>query len=197
VSSCKRVQFWDDTNGSWKVNHNTLVDDLVIRDVQPSDEACVRDVTVAAFAQEEEAGLLDRLRHCGALVLEKVAVNDEGKIQGHVAFSRVTPRATGRGQGLKITCLAPASVWPHFQRQGVGSALIKAALEDLWNAGEDLVLVLGSPTYFPELGFSAELARKIKGPYAGNAFMALALSEAGERDLPIEVAFATPFEAFE
>ena len=174
-----------------------LAEDLQVRDFSIADEACVRDVTVAAFAQEAEANLLYRLRHCGALVLEKVAVSRDGKLQGHIALSRVTPRATGRGQGLKVSCLAPVSVWPHYQKQGVGSALIRAALEQLRTCGEDLVLVLGSPTFFPRLGFDAELAKKISGPYAGNAFMALALSEAGKTSLPIEVAFATPFEEFE
>ncbi|MDN3721814.1 hypothetical protein QW131_28170 [Roseibium salinum] len=59
------------------------------------------------------------------------------------------------------------------------------------------MLVLGPPTYYPRFGFDAALARKVQGPYAGDAFMALALTDAGERNLPIEVAFATPFEEFE
>lgn len=179
------------------MSKSPLAEELQIRDFTTADEACVRDVTVAAFSQESEANLLYRLRHCGALIVEKVAVSRDGKLQGHIAFSRVTPRATGRGQGLKVSCLAPVSVWPHYQKQGVGSKLILAALDQLRSCGEDLVLVLGSPTYFPRLGFDAELAKKVSGPYAGNAFMALALSDAGRENLPIEVAFATPFEEFE
>jgi len=171
--------------------------DLTIRDVTPEDEVVVRDLLKAAFPSHVEAKLVEKLRHCGALVLEQVAVDESGKVVGHVAYSRVTPAAIGPGHALQACCLAPVSVWPEKQRTGIGSALIAASLVKLRDLGEDLVLVLGPPSYYPRFGFDPVLARKVQGPYAGDAFMALALTEAGSRDLPIEVAFATPFEEFE
>ena len=63
--------------------------------------------------------------------------------------------------------------------------------------GIDLVLVLGPPSYYPRFGFDAGLARQVTAPYAGAAFQALALTPAARAALPIEVTFATPFEAFE
>lgn len=179
------------------MSDDTTAGDLTVRDVEARDEAAVRDLVAAAFPSDMEARLVEKLRHCGALVLEQVAVNANGTLLGHVAYSRVTPAAIGSGQGLQVACLAPVSVWPEKQRQGVGSALITASLEKLKALGEDLVLVLGPPSYYPRFGFDPVLARKVQGPYAGDAFMALALTEAGSRDLPIEVAFATPFEEFE
>ncbi|WP_417670992.1 GNAT family N-acetyltransferase [Roseibium sp.] len=170
---------------------------LVVREVAPADETGVKELVTAAFAQDTEAGLVHRLRHCGALVLELVAVTERGRLLGHVAFSRVTPADAGPGRELTICCMAPVSVWPEFQRQGVGSLLIETAIEKLKALGEDLVLVLGPPAYYPRFGFDAGLARQVRGPYAGNAFQALALTEAGTKDLPVEVAFATPFEEFE
>ncbi len=170
---------------------------LTIRDVTSDDEAVVRDLVASAFPSDMEARLVHTLRHCGALVLEQVAVDGKGKVVGHVAYSRVTPAAIGPGQGLHVSCLAPVSVWPDRQRSGIGSALITASLEKLKGLGEDLVLVLGPPSYYPRFGFDPALARKVHGPYAGDAFMALALTDAGTGDLPIEVAFATPFEEFE
>ncbi|MEL7526613.1 MAG: N-acetyltransferase [Pseudomonadota bacterium] len=175
----------------------TMAASLTIRDVGAKDEAAVRDIVAATFPSDMEARLVEKLRHCGALVLEQVAVNTDGKMLGHIAYSRVTPAAIGPGQGLQVACLAPVSVWPEMQRQGIGSALITASLKKLKEIGEDLVLVLGPPSYYPRFGFDPVLARKVQGPYAGDAFMALALTEAGSRDLPIEVAFATPFEEFE
>ncbi|TYC49169.1 N-acetyltransferase [Rhodobacterales bacterium] len=171
--------------------------DLTIRDVAPGDETAVRNLVASAFPSEMEARLVHKLRHCGALVLEQVAVEDGGAIVGHIAYSQVTPASVGQGQELQIACLAPVSVVPDRQRKGIGSALIRASLERLKELGEDLVLVLGPPSYYPRFGFDSALARKVQGPYAGDAFMALALSERGARDLPIEVAFATPFEEFE
>ncbi len=171
--------------------------DLVIRDVTPGDEAMIRDLVTAAFPTDMEARLVHTLRHCGALVLEQVAVDDKETVVGHVAYSRVTPAAVGSGQALQIACLAPVSVWPDRQNTGIGSALISASLEKLKELGEDLVLVLGHPGYYPRFGFDPGLARKVQGPYAGDAFMARALTDAGLNELPIEVAFATPFEEFE
>ncbi|WP_068416907.1 N-acetyltransferase [Labrenzia sp. OB1] len=170
---------------------------LTFRDVTPADESVVKDLLEAAFPSDMEARLVHKLRHCGALVLEQVAADGKDNVQGHVAYSRVTPAAIGRAQGLQVACLAPVAVWPDRQRTGIGSALITASLEKLKGMGEDLVLVLGYPGYYPRFGFDPVLARKVQGPYAGDAFMALALTEAGSRDLPIEVAFATPFEEFE
>ncbi|MEP2707745.1 MAG: N-acetyltransferase [Roseibium sp.] len=170
---------------------------MTIRDVIPADETIVQQLLITAFPSDMEARLVHKLRHCGALVLEQVAIDDSGDIVGHVAYSRVTPAAIGPGQALQVVCLAPISVWPEKQCSGIGSALITESLEYLKGAGEGLVLVLGPPAYYPRFGFDPKLAQKVKGPYAGSAFMALALSEAGSRDLPIEVAFATPFEEFE
>ena len=179
------------------MSDETTAANLTIRDVEENDEAAVRKLVAAAFPSDMEARLVEKLRHCGALVLEQVAENADGKMLGHIAYSRVTPAAIGPGQGLQVACLAPVSVWPEVQRQGIGSALITASLKRLKELGEDLVLVLGPPSYYPRFGFDPVLARKVQAPYAGDAFMALALTEAGSRDLPIEAAFATPFEEFE
>lgn len=179
------------------MTNSAAVSGLTVREVTSADEAAVRDLLIAAFPSDMEARLVHTLRHCGALVLEQVAVDTDGRVAGHVAYSRVTSAGIGAGQAMQIVCLAPVSVWPDRQKSGIGSSLIRASLEKLRQSGEDLVLVLGPPGYFPRFGFDAGLARKVQGPYAGAAFMALALSEAGSRDLPIEVAFATPFEEFE
>ncbi|ADZ72071.1 GNAT family N-acetyltransferase [Polymorphum gilvum] len=168
---------------------------VTIRPVNPADEPAVHAVIAAAFGQETEAGLVHDLRHCGALVLERVAETPDRRIVGHIAFSRVT--GAGAGHRLHVSCLASLSVHPDFQRLGIGSQLVESSLADLRKAGEDLVLVLGPPAYYPRFGFDPVLAQKVHGPYAGNAFMAMALTEAGDNDLPVEVTFATPFEDFE
>ncbi|WP_428699560.1 GNAT family N-acetyltransferase [Stappia sp.] len=166
-----------------------------IRPATPADEADISLVTATAFGDEAEARLVRELRSCGALVLERVAVDRDGRIVGHVAFSRVT--GAGAGHRLAITCLAPISVSPDRQRGGVGSALIRAGLESLREQDEDLVLVLGHPDYYPRFGFDPKLAQKVAGPYAGAAFQALALRDEVAAALPIEVTFATPFQVFE
>lgn len=171
------------------------LDRVKVRGVEPADEMEVAELITAAFDQVTEARLVHELRHCGALVLERIAVAPDGRILGHVAYSRVT--GTGEGHRLAISCLAPVSVLPDLQRKGIGSLLIEAGNEALKAKDEDLVLVLGPPAYYPRFGFDPVLARQVHGPYAGDAFMALALSDAGSRDLPVNVTFATPFQEFE
>ncbi|MXN66406.1 GNAT family N-acetyltransferase [Stappia sp. GBMRC 2046] len=167
-----------------------------VRPAESADAHGIHSVVNAAFGQSAEADLVDELRGCGALVVELVAEDDQKNIVGHVAISRVTA-GSGPGHRLAITCLAPLSVLPVCQKRGIGTALTHAAVERLKEMGEDLILVVGDPAYYTRLGFDPGLAREVKGPYAGDAFMALALSSAGGRDLPVEVGFATPFEAFE
>ncbi|WP_050472193.1 GNAT family N-acetyltransferase [Pannonibacter phragmitetus] len=166
---------------------------FTVRPLTQADEQEAAGVITAAFNQPSEARLVYNLRHCGALLVELVAQGDDGRLLGHVAFSRVT--GAGAGHRLQISCLAPVSVLPELQKLGIGSALINAGLNELRQQGEDLVL--GPPAYYPRFGFDAELAKQVQAPYAGAAFMALALTEAGREHLPVEVSFATPFQEFE
>jgi predicted N-acetyltransferase YhbS len=49
--------------------------------------------------------------------------------------------------------LSPVSVHPDRQRQGIGGALVREALQQADEAGEPFVVVLGHPEYYPRFGF--------------------------------------------
>ncbi len=121
-----------------------------IRPERPGDAAAIRAVTAAAFAgaphaSGTEAAIVDALRDAGALSLSLVAI-EAGKVAGHVAFSPVT--IAGREAGW--LGLGPASVRPDLQRRGIGSALIRAGLDQSAAAG---CVVLGDPGYYARFGF--------------------------------------------
>lgn len=179
------------------MNDQVKLSETVFRDVSAADEKAIETLLLSVYPSKMEARLVHKLRHCGALILEQVAVSADGSILGHVAYSRVTNTTIGQNQASQVACLAPVSVRPDMQRQGVGTTLVKASLQKLAELNEDLVLVLGPPSYFPKFGFDPELAKLVRGPYAGAAFMALALTGSGARNLPIDVSLATPFEDFE
>ena len=40
-----------------------------------------------------------------------------------------------------------------------------------------MIVVLGEPTYYSRFGFSQERAKRLRGPYSGEALMALELSQ--------------------
>ncbi|OKL44194.1 GNAT family N-acetyltransferase [Pseudovibrio exalbescens] len=166
---------------------------ITVRPVEEErDATTIRKLVERSFGRDVEAQLVDDLRDCGMLVLERVAVVESGTIVGHIAYSRVT--GAGAGHRLNITCLAPVCVEPKLQRHGIGAQMIRETIDDLQGMGEDLVLVLGDPNYYPRFGFDAEVAKKVRAPFAGPIFMALPLTQLGREGLPIEVSYATPFQ---
>lgn len=100
-------------------------------------------------AKPTEHLIVNRLRDAGALSLSLVAEDDSGII-GHVAFSLVTIEGTDNWYGL-----APVSVTPDRQGEGIGSRLIKAGLNILKEYGAGGCVLLGEPAYYTRFGFAA------------------------------------------
>jgi putative acetyltransferase len=71
--------------------------------------------------------------------------------------------------------LAPLSVLPQWQRRGIGSALIEAALQRARAQECRAIFVLGDPDYYGRFGFRTDLAAGFSSPYAGPHFMVLSL----------------------
>lgn len=143
-----------------------------IRAETRSDHDAIRRLTDAAFAEAKHAAggesrIIDALRDAGALSLSLVADID-GRIAGHVAVSPVvlsdgTPGWFGLG---------PVAVDPRDQRHGVGSALIRAALTELWAQRAAGCVVLGDPAYYGRFGFRRHAS--LRYPHApADCFMAL------------------------
>jgi putative acetyltransferase len=151
----------------------------------PTACAAVRAIVEEAFGQPGEADLIEALRADGDLVLSLLAVI--GRPIGHVAFSRLTLP----GSTVRACALAPLAVLPAFQRQGIGTGLVRDGLHRLSRSGEDLVLVLGEPAYYGRFGFTVEAAEGLRTPYDGPYLQALALTDAGRAVLgPVRYARA-------
>jgi putative acetyltransferase len=141
---------------------------VTIRPETPADIPAIHAVNQAAFAQPDEADLVDRLREESAVLLSLVA-ESEDSIAGHILFTRMWAGDT------PAAALAPVAVDPARQRQGIGAALIRDGLERLRAAGERIVIVVGHPGYYPRLGFSTARAAALGHPFPPEAFMALEL----------------------
>lgn len=136
---------------------------MIIRDERPADRAAIHAVTHAAFAtmpysEGDEAELIDALRAAGALKVSLVA-ESAGEIAGHIGFSPVTIAAA---QGVWFG-LAPVSVRPDRQREGIGSALIRAGLARIEALGAAGCVLLGHTGYYPRFGFAPDSALTYKG----------------------------------
>jgi len=153
----------------------------VIRQETAADRAAVAALNDAAFGGSAESALVERLRDAGLATISLVAVEPEGLV-GHLLLSPLEVEMDGRP--VRSLALAPMAVALGRQRRGIGSALVREGLRLAREYGWEAVVVLGHPDYYPRFGFSAGLAARLQGPFAGPAFMALELvpaALAGER----------------
>lgn len=153
---------------------------LIFRTERPGDGDEIDEVVYAAFDRPDEADLVLALREQGAISVSQVA-EYEGAVIGHLTMSPVLID----GEDLGWLGLAPVSVWPDCQRQGVGSGMIKEAI----NAANELdwagIVVLGEPAFYRRFGFRPARELGLSSPYpgVGDAFMALALKQPVPRGL--------------
>ncbi|MGB6985024.1 MAG: N-acetyltransferase [Candidatus Aquilonibacter sp.] len=139
-----------------------------IRDEGPRDREAVYKVVSSAFGQSAEAELVNELHEAADSVVSLVAEED-GRIVGHVLLSRMDA-------SFPALALAPVSVIPTRQRCGIGSALVKSAVNRARSEGWAAIFVLGDPNYYERFGFDREAAAVFTSPYAGIHFMMLKLS---------------------
>ena len=144
-----------------------------IREMAPGDAAAIRAVQLAAFPTALEADLVEQLERDGDAEISLVA-EAEGRIVGHVLLSRMNVQ--GDGHHWRALGLGPVAVLPERQNQGIGSAVIRAALRRAEAKGAELVFLVGEPDYYRRFGFAAETAAPFASPYAGPYLMALALT---------------------
>ena len=122
---------------------------MTIRAEEPDDVAAVYAVNRSAFETPEEANLVDALRQQAHPIVSLVAV-EGGTVVGHILFS---PVSLSGHPGLSMMGLAPMAVAPTHQRKGIGSALVRAGLQQCKPLGCGAVVVLGHPEYYPRFGF--------------------------------------------
>ena len=133
--------------------------DLEIRESTRKDIAAIESLYPQAFPEEDLLPLVRDLLARPSLVISLVAVTDS-EVSGHAAFTKCVIS----GSSVQTALLGPLAVMPLRQRQGIGSALVRAGLEQLRRAGVSLVFVLGDPAYYCRLGFMPET--RVEPPYA-------------------------------
>jgi len=143
------------------------------RNETEKDIPAVHKLNEAAFGSSTEATLVDALRKQAQPFISLVAEED-GVILGHILF---TPVSLSGHPELRVMGLAPMAVMPGRQRQGIGSALVRAGLAQCRVLGFGAVVVLGHPTYYPRFGFvpASRFGMRCEFEAPDEAFMALAL----------------------
>ena len=140
---------------------------LQIRTSFESDKQAISDVVIIAFGQEQgpeiEGLIADLLKDPSALPLLSLVATVDEYIVGHILFTSAKIKHSQRMVSSAI--LAPLSVHPEYQSQGIGGQLIEEGLKQLKSAGVELVFVLGHPDYYPRYGFSAAGIKGFDAPF--------------------------------
>ncbi|MBO8186337.1 GNAT family N-acetyltransferase [Streptomyces spirodelae] len=139
-----------------------------------ADAAAIRRITLAAFPTSEEAAIVDALRADPAAWIDGLSMLAEHPGGTPVGYALLTRCQVA---GHPALALAPCAVLPAHQRTGAGSAAIRAVLAAARSRGENLVLVLGHPDYYPRFGFVPASRFGIRAPIEvpDEAMMALTL----------------------
>jgi putative acetyltransferase len=147
---------------------------ITVRAEIVEDIPAVRQVNESAFGQPNEAALVDVLRAAAHPYISLVAEKD-GQVVGHIFFSPVTIEAENEVEDSAslILGLAPMAVLPEYQKQGIGSQLVREGLRECLRIGCEAVVVLGHPEYYPRFGFAPASQKGLRCEYAvpDEAFM--------------------------
>ena len=135
---------------------------IIIRTEMKEDIEGIHRINELAFGQPNEADLVDALRANAIPFISLVAIVDE-QLTGHISFSPVTIESE-HGTFAAIG-LAPMSVLPEYQNQGIGSKLVREGLRECQRLGHDIVVVLGHPNYYPRFGFAPASLKGLRSEY--------------------------------
>jgi putative acetyltransferase len=148
-----------------------------VRRERKGDEAQIYEVNYQAFGRKEEAEVVNTLRDSCPEGVSLVA-EEEGRIVAHILF---TPTIIeDEGKSLVGTGLAPLAVLPQHQVKGIGSALVRAGLDEVRMAGEPFAVVIGHPGFYPRFGFERASKHGIRCEYTevpDEAFMIMVFDE--------------------
>lgn len=167
---------------------------MLIRQEQYKDYDKIYSLVKEAFAMAEHADgneqdLVNALRRGRAYIPELALVAEiDGEPVGHVLFTKAK---VGKSE---VLVLAPLSVRPLYQRQGVGSALITEGHRIAKTLGYQYSLVLGSELYYPRFGYipAEELGVIVPDGIPSANFMAMKL-QANAQPLNGTVIYAKEF----
>lgn len=150
-----------------------------IRSEKKEDYEGIRKVNDLAFDFGNESKLIDAVRESSRFVpeLSMIAITNDNMVIGHILFS-IVDIETANGI-VPTIALAPMSVRPDFQGNGIGSALVMAGLSECKRLGYEHVVLIGHPDFYPRFGFkpAREHGLEVSIPVPDNVFLVCELKE--------------------
>lgn len=161
---------------------------IIVRLEEEKDQQRVEELTRAAFWREEriakigigsnEHYMVHSLRLKDGIKELNFVAEVDGKVVGHVIYSKAYIEEPN-GNQVAVLNFGPLSVEPEYQKQGIGSALMKYSIARAKELGYGAILFFGHPTYYPRFGFVEAKEFGITTEWGDNfpAFMAMELVE--------------------
>ena len=139
----------------YRRKHAKFQTTMIIRSETDLDIQVITEVTIAAFENVEvsnhtEQFIIEALRAAKVLTISLVAEMDK-RVVGHIAFSPVII-SDGSQDWYGV---GPFSVLPEYQRQGIGTALMKHGLSMLRERKAQGCCLVGYPDYYKRFGFQS------------------------------------------
>ena len=155
---------------------------LSIRKEQSNDYQTIDELIKEAFATAEyidgnEQNLVAALRKGSSFIPELSLVAEiDGTIAGHILFTKAKVGVN------EVLALAPLSVKPDYQNQGVGTALVNKGHEIARKLGYSYVIVLGHETYYSRFGYqpAEQMGVLVPDGIPSKNFMAIKLQRNAE-----------------
>ncbi|MFS0788162.1 N-acetyltransferase [Shouchella sp. 1P09AA] len=171
---------------------------ITIRQETELDYPITETVIEEAFKNEQQSDqqehvLVAKIRKSDAFIPQLSLVALDKEIVGHILLSHIT--IVNEENAVDSLALAPVSVTPSYQSKGIGSQLIRTALQQAKDLGYESVIVLGHDAYYPKFGFKRASAFNIKAPFdvPDDAFMALELTPHALDHVTGIVQYSKPF----
>jgi putative acetyltransferase len=139
--------------------------EVSIRAERSGDEASIRRVNDAAFGGPREGGIVDAIRGTDRWVEggSLVAEDGDARVVGHLLLSEGDLVAVD-GTVRRIWMIGPVAVLPTLQRQGIGSALMNAAIALATDRNRPILCLVGHADYYPRFGFEPARALGLEPP---------------------------------
>ncbi len=142
---------------------------LILRQETLADHTTVAKVIEEAFkdvlfSDHKEHFLVERLRNSNAFIpqLSIVAVH-KSKVVGHILLTKIEIK--NENSTFESLAMAPVSVRPAYQNQGVGGMLIRESHKKAKGLGFQSIILLGHADFYPKFGYQPTSKFGIELPF--------------------------------
>ena len=130
---------------------------IIIREERVGDARLIEDVVKrsyrdVAYSDQREHLMIERLRGTEAYIPSlSLLAEKEGEVVGHILLTKAF--IVREQMAITSLALAPLSVVPQHQGQGVGKTLIIDAHKRAAKLGFSSIILVGLPNYYPQFGY--------------------------------------------